>query len=86
MIHNVVVNGEVSAEEVKVYKEYIEKKYPQATSLEITPDGVDVDLKFYLPEVKFSRLRRITGYLTTSLERWNDAKRAEEADRVKHEL
>lgn len=34
--------------------------------------------------VGFERIRRITGYLTGSLEKWNDAKRAEEADRVKH--
>lgn len=33
---------------------------------------------------RFIRLRRITGYLTTSLEFWNDAKKAEEKDRVKH--
>ena len=32
----------------------------------------------------FERLRRITGYLTGSLETWNDAKRAEEKARVKH--
>lgn len=34
--------------------------------------------------VKFERLRRITGYLTGSLDTWNSAKRAEERDRVKH--
>ena len=34
--------------------------------------------------VKFERIRRITGYLTGDLNRWNDAKRAEEKDRVKH--
>lgn len=34
--------------------------------------------------VKFERIRRVTGYLVGSLERFNDAKRAEEADRVKH--
>ena len=34
--------------------------------------------------VGFERIRRITGYLTGSLESWNDAKRAEERDRVKH--
>ncbi len=34
--------------------------------------------------VSFSRIRRITGYLVGDMERWNDAKRAEEADRVKH--
>ena len=34
--------------------------------------------------VSFERIRRITGYLTGSLEKWNDAKKAEERDRVKH--
>lgn len=34
----------------------------------------------------FERLRRITGYLVGSLERWNDAKRAEEKARVKHNV
>ena len=34
----------------------------------------------------FERLRRITGYLVGSLERWNDAKKAEEKARVKHNL
>ncbi len=34
--------------------------------------------------VKFERIRRITGYLVGTLDRFNDAKRAEEHDRVKH--
>jgi len=34
--------------------------------------------------VKFERIRRITGYLVGTLDRFNDAKRAEETDRVKH--
>lgn len=34
--------------------------------------------------VRFERIRRVTGYLTGSLDRWNNAKRAEEKDRVKH--
>jgi ribonucleoside-triphosphate reductase len=33
---------------------------------------------------KFERIRRITGYLVGTLDRFNDAKRAEERDRVKH--
>lgn len=35
---------------------------------------------------RFERIRRITGYLVGTLDRWNDAKRAEEKDRVKHGL
>ena len=34
--------------------------------------------------VKFERIRRITGYLVGTLDRFNNAKRAEEHDRVKH--
>lgn len=34
--------------------------------------------------VKFERIRRISGYLVGTLDRWNDAKKAEERDRVKH--
>ncbi len=35
---------------------------------------------------QFQRIRRITGYLVGTMDKWNDAKRAEEADRVKHEM
>lgn len=34
--------------------------------------------------VRFERIRRITGYLVGTLDLFNDAKRAEERDRVKH--
>ena len=34
----------------------------------------------------FERIRRITGYLVGTLDRFNDAKRAEEHDRVKHDV
>ena len=34
--------------------------------------------------VKFERIRRITGYLVGTVDRFNNAKRAEVADRVKH--
>ena len=35
-------------------------------------------------DVPFERIRRITGYLVGTTERFNNAKRAEERDRVKH--
>ena len=34
--------------------------------------------------VPFERIRRITGYLVGTMDKWNDAKKAEERDRVKH--
>ena len=36
--------------------------------------------------VFFERIRRITGYLVGAMNRWNDAKKAEEKDRVKHSI
>lgn len=36
--------------------------------------------------VGFERIRRITGYLTGSLDKWCDSKKAEESQRVKHSL
>ena len=38
------------------------------------------------PEAPFERIRRITGYLVGTLDRFNDAKRAEVEDRVKHSV
>ena len=35
---------------------------------------------------KFERIRRITGYLVGTLDRFNDAKKAEESQRVKHQI
>jgi hypothetical protein len=36
--------------------------------------------------IKFERIRRITGYLVGSIDRWNAAKRAEEQNRIKHNI
>lgn len=36
--------------------------------------------------IKFERIRRITGYLVGTMDRFNDAKAAEVRDRVKHGL
>lgn len=40
----------------------------------------------YFDSNKFERLRRITGYLVGTLDRWNDGKKAEEKARVKHSV
>ena len=37
-------------------------------------------------DVQFERIRRITGYLVGTMDKWNDAKKCEEHDRVKHGL
>lgn len=55
------------------------------TSVTVTLcDDGDVDLSYVARNQKFERIRRVTGYLVGTLDRWNDAKQAEEKDRVKH--
>ncbi len=36
--------------------------------------------------IGFERIRRVTGYLVGTLDHFNNAKRAEESDRVKHDI
>lgn len=45
-----------------------------------------LDLEKHYEPYPFERIRRITGYLVGTVERFNDAKKAEEHDRVKHGL
>ena len=40
--------------------------------------------KNYWRRTKFERIRRVTGYLAGDVDRFNNGKRAEERDRVKH--
>ena len=44
----------------------------------------NVELEFTIKGKPFERIRRITGYLVGTIDRWNDSKRCEEKDRVKH--
>ena len=84
-----VIGAELSQEEIQAYIEYGTQKYPEREIVGITikADGEYVDLKFdFKPDVPFDRIRRITGYLVGSLDRFCNGKRAEEHDRVKHSV
>ena len=52
----------------------------------VAESGDNVALDYTLRPPQFQRIRRITGYLVGTLDRFNNAKRAEEHDRVKHGL
>ena len=81
------VTGEnITQDEINAYIEYGKKKYHgrEITGLDIKADGEYADLQFHFADVPFDRIRRITGYLVGTTERLNNAKRAEEKDRVKH--
>ena len=48
-------------------------------------EKIEVNIEAKLGKgVHFERIRRITGYLVGTLDRWNDGKKAEYKDRVKH--
>ena len=81
-----VIDGDLDQKEIDAYIDYGKKKYPDKniTGMDVTVDGDYVDLKYTFENVPFERIRRITGYLVGTLDRFNNAKRAEERDRVKH--
>jgi len=46
--------------------------------------NVDIDIKYVQDKPKIERIRRITGYLTGDLSTWNNSKRHEVMERIKH--
>ena len=68
------INGDMSKKEANLYVQQLKEKNPDKyfKTVDIT--------------VPFERIRRITGYLVGTVDRFNDAKRAEVNDRVKHSL
>ena len=73
-------------EEAKKYVDYVrgQVENPLKTlEVKLCDDG-KVDVSYQTQGEKFERIRRITGYLTGDLTSWNNAKRVEEHERVKH--
>jgi len=80
---------EISEEERRAYMDYARKKYPDEiidTIIISFDDEGYANLEIHKHSVPFVRIRRITGYLVGTLDRFNDGKRAEERDRVKHDV
>ena len=90
---NVVVDGvtfqceeELEQKEIAAYVARAKEQYPNVSRVVAELDGDEVSLHYYEPAEGFERIRRITGYLVGTLDRFNDAKRAKEHDRVKHSI
>ena len=83
-----VTGGSLPNDEIEGYIERGRRKRTEAmlTSLSINVDGDYVELSYTYNKVPFERIRRITGYLVGDMNRFNNAKRAEVAERVKHEV
>ena len=74
-----------SHDELKNYVDFVCNRVPNVTQINVAlcSDG-QVDLNYTARGTPFERIRRITGYLVGTIDRWNDSKQAEEKDRLKH--
>ena len=83
------IDGEHKPEEVEWIADYLrkelgEKRADNLIEVVATSGDENFSLKYEEPPIKFERIRRITGYLVGTTDRWNNAKKAEEHERVKH--
>lgn len=85
-------DSKIVDEGLKELSQFPELHYSRLIELGIKSFKNNEDAKKYFERYQveesesFERLRRITGYLVGSLDRWNDGKKAEEAARVKHTI
>ena len=79
-----VKNGTLDQKEIDAYVQYAIEANPGklVTELDIDIDGDFANLTYHFGEIPFDRIRRITGYLVGTLDRFNNAKKAEVEDRV----
>lgn len=86
MIDVKVINGEIEEQEKFAYIKRGIEKYEEENllSIDVELDGEYVNLSYHIKNVPFQRIRRITGYLVGTLDRFNDAKKEEVENRVKH--
>ena len=78
--------ADIPDEEVMEYIIRGRKKHSMLFAMTVEIVGDDVELNYFTKPIPFDRIRRITGYLVGTLDRFNDAKRSEEHDRVKHNI
>ena len=89
-VDGIIINGgeDFSKEEIRYFISQIMEKENRGGITEITlssaTDGT-VKADYEIVERKFERIRRITGYLVGTIDRWNNAKKSEECERVKHQ-
>lgn len=90
-INGVIVNlidvSDMEKDEIGAYIAMLTNEHggnkPRKLTISLNDEG-QVVLDYELRVIPFERIRRITGYLVGTTARWNNAKKAEEHDRVKH--
>ena len=69
-----VTKGTLSQAEIDAYVDHARQKYNrEPLSMDIAVDGDEVELSYDFGNVPFQRIRRITGYLVGTLDRFNNA-------------
>ncbi len=82
-----LTGGACPQEEINAYIARGKELYGRTPdAIDIRVDGDYVELAYRFHNQPFHRIRRITGYLVGTFDRWGNAKRAEERDRVKHSI
>ena len=80
-------NIEITEKEKQGYIEFIQNKEPnkeiEYINVVIDDEGY-ANIEYKVNPIPFERIRRITGYLTGTTNTWNNAKKSELKDRVKH--
>jgi hypothetical protein len=80
-------NQQLDDSEIQAYIDrWKDKGDTPLDTLYLYVDGDYVEIRARFEHVPFERMRRITGYLVGSLDRFNDAKLAEVNERVKHSV
>lgn len=79
---------EIHEKEAEEYVKHARKLWKLLKNIYVEIDGEDAVLYYNVdvPKPGFERIRRITGYLVGTLDRFNDGKAAEERERVKHNV
>ena len=72
-----IIGENIPKQEVDAYADRARKLYSDRIirKMTIQADGDFVDLKYEFDNIPFERVRRITGYLVGSLDRFNNGKR-----------
>ena len=83
-----VRGGILPQDEIDYYIEKLKRDNPDKLIKEVTlkVKGDSLDMDYTYDSKPFERIRRVTGYLAGDVSKFNDAKRAEVNDRVKHAL
>ena len=77
----VTYGGTLTHEEMKMITEKA-KAIKGCDHVSVTIDGEWLEVDYHV--MPFQKIRRITGYLVGTVDRWNNAKQSELKDRVKH--